>query len=218
MKRVMLALLATLFITGTANAATVTYGWEDGGTILGSYGNLVDPLNVSDKVNSGSYALKVTESPHSGTPQAYVGFVTGLTDGDVIDAGFFGYDDTPGASPSLRIWGHYALSGDIDSYEGSASGNYTYTDGTGWSEVSHSWTFDSDGGARDALVIEARLYSTPSTDPNGSTDFWIDDLTITAPDHAGIQTAGTNPVPVPAAFWLLGSGLIGLAGLRRRNV
>ena len=27
-----------------------------------------------------------------------------------------------------------------------------------------------------------------------------------------------NPVPVPAAFWLLGSGLIGLAGLRRRKL
>jgi hypothetical protein len=28
---------------------------------------------------------------------------------------------------------------------------------------------------------------------------------------------GANPVPVPAAVWLLGSGLIGLVGLRRRK-
>ncbi len=28
---------------------------------------------------------------------------------------------------------------------------------------------------------------------------------------------GTSPVPVPAAVWLLGSGLLGLVGLRRRN-
>ena len=35
-----------------------------------------------------------------------------------------------------------------------------------------------------------------------------------------IFVAGDNdnvaPVPVPAAFWLFGSGLIGLIGLRRR--
>jgi hypothetical protein len=29
-------------------------------------------------------------------------------------------------------------------------------------------------------------------------------------------TINFNPVPVPAAVWLLGSGLAGLAGLRRR--
>jgi hypothetical protein len=27
---------------------------------------------------------------------------------------------------------------------------------------------------------------------------------------------GTNQIPVPAAVWLLGSGLVGLAGLRRK--
>jgi hypothetical protein len=37
-----------------------------------------------------------------------------------------------------------------------------------------------------------------------------------------IADGGTNvtptPTPIPAAFWLLGSGLAGLAGLRRKNV
>ncbi|MBV5328278.1 MAG: VPLPA-CTERM sorting domain-containing protein [Chlorobium sp.] len=32
-----------------------------------------------------------------------------------------------------------------------------------------------------------------------------------------IGNPGVNPVPVPAAAWLLGSGLIGLVGLRRRK-
>jgi len=32
-----------------------------------------------------------------------------------------------------------------------------------------------------------------------------------------VETTGTAPVPVPAAVWLLGSGLAGLAGLRRRK-
>jgi hypothetical protein len=30
------------------------------------------------------------------------------------------------------------------------------------------------------------------------------------------ETASTNPVPIPAAVWLLGSGLMGLIGVRRR--
>jgi len=30
------------------------------------------------------------------------------------------------------------------------------------------------------------------------------------------STEGTGSVPVPAAIWLLGSGLLGLAGIRRK--
>lgn len=207
-----------------ALATTVDYGWEDGvGTILSSFGNLVDPTNVTGVqigkagslpdytcpgANSGDRYLHVAEEPHDGTPQAYIAFIKYLTDGDIVDASFFGFDLTVDASPSLRIWAHYADSSDINSFKGSAGGNETYTAGTGWSQVAHSWTFDSNSGDRDALVIEARLYSTPST---GSfrTDYFIDDLSVTAPGSAEIVVA-----PEPGALLLLVVGVIALAKRR----
>ena len=109
--------VSILLMAALANAATVNYSWEDGHTILGGYGNLVNPMNVSTandplangglggtvNPSTGSSMLQLTESPHYSTPQAYIAFVKGLTDGDVVTASFFGWDSTPGVSPSLRI-------------------------------------------------------------------------------------------------------------------
>ena len=37
-------------------------------------------------------------------------------------------------------------------------------------------------------------------------------------DGLGFELINTTVVPVPAAVWLFGSGLIGLIGLARRNI
>ena len=198
---------------------TYDYGWENSGTLLGSYGNLSAAANVASGADpigpttvmphGGSAMLQMTESPHSGTPQGFIAFVENLADGDVVTASFWGWDQTPGASPSLRIWAHYALSGDVTGYEGSAGGNDSYTDGTGWSQLAWTWTFDSDGDTRDALVIEARLYSTPSTADPASTDYWIDDLQVVAPDTATVSFPADPTAVRLASFGVLptGSGL-----------
>jgi hypothetical protein len=195
---------------------TLNYSWEDGGTTLGGFGNVCCESNVSG-VQSGSqgsttgaytcpgaadgtYYLHVAEDPHSSTPQVYLAWVTGLTDGDVVDATFLGYDITSGSSPSFRIWGAYTFGADINNYIASASGSLTYTAGTGWDPVNYSWTFDSDFGARDGLVIQARLYSTPSTNDPDHTDYWIDDLTVTAPVNATIHFP-QGPVSVEDETW-----------------
>ena len=215
-----LALAAT---AGTANAATATFGWENGATVLGTFGNIGSATNVSSDENgaptayAGTSMLHIVEDPIGGTPQAFVGMVTGLSAGDEVTASFYGYDTTPSAFPSLRIWGHYgdsatllselALNGEITDFTGSAGGNNTYTDGLGWSQVSHTWTI-ADG--QDGLVIEARIYSAA-----GANEAWVDALSITAPDGALITTPA--PVPVPAAVWLMGSAVAGLAGFARRR-
>ena len=208
MRRILLVFITVLFLTGTANAYTVTYGWEDGGTILGNY-YPITATNVDTYAHGGTSSLELIDGGVS-TPQAYVGWITGLTEGDVVTAGFWVYDTTAEADyPKGRIWGHYTSdASDIDSYAGSASGNETYS-GLGWTYLEWTWAFDSQSGSRDGLVIEARTYT-----DLGDT-IRVDDLTITAPDNATITTPAT--VPVPAAVWLLGSGLAGFFGLRRKR-
>ena len=76
----------------SASAITCIYDWEDCGTVLGTYP--VDPpgiiaTNVTDPVYEGFRALKLEDAYASGTPQAYVAWITGCLDGDIIEASFW---------------------------------------------------------------------------------------------------------------------------------
>jgi hypothetical protein len=184
---------------------TESCGWEDGtSTLLGTYGNIVDVANVTspgNPVHTGTHSLTMTESPHYSTPQAYIAYIEGLQNGDQVTASYWGYDDTPDVSPSLRIWGHWANSGDVNSYVASASGPSTYTSGIGWEQLSYTWTLDTSSVSADALVIEARLYSTPSTCDSCSTQYWIDDVSVTAPDGTSITLPCAVNTAVEASTW-----------------
>ena len=61
-----------------------SYSWENGGTILGSYGNLSNPQNVGTTNGidpyDGSAMLSISESPLGGTPQAYIAFIENLVE------------------------------------------------------------------------------------------------------------------------------------------
>jgi hypothetical protein len=75
---------ATTSATGTQ---TLTYGWEDGGTNMGTYGNVSasSAISTSEK-NAGSNGYNLIESPLSGTPQIYVAYITGLSANDQVTA------------------------------------------------------------------------------------------------------------------------------------
>jgi hypothetical protein len=212
-KKIALAAAIGVAAAGAQAAQTVTYGWEDGvGTVLGSFGTELAFANTDAISNSGSRSLAVADvdAAGSGTPQGYLAWIQGLTDGDSVTASFFAYDVTPGAAPSLRIWGHYTDAG-VDSFAGSAGGNNTFSGDAAWTELSHTWTFDSSGGTRDGLVVEVRFYDSSSV-PTG--EAFVDDLTVTVSSDTATIVA---PVPLPGAVWLLGSAAAGLVTVARRR-
>jgi len=171
---------------------SVTFDWEDGTSdALGVYGNAV-VANSTEQAHGGTHSLKVTETPLGGTPQAFVWWVTGLVDGDIITATFYVYDTTPSDEPSGRIWGHYTSDpNDISTYSGSASGDTTYSDGSGWSQMTYTWTF-ADSGDDDGLVVETRIYS----DTDGQF-IYVDDATIeVSSDTAIIHSPDGSTTPV----------------------
>ncbi|MCH2133771.1 MAG: hypothetical protein MK116_08475 [Phycisphaerales bacterium] len=189
------------------------YDWSDGGTVLGTYGNIGSAENYWWGGDQGS-VLALTEEPMGGTPQGFVGWVTGLQDGDVIDASFLGLGDGTEFS-KVRIWAHYTTGG-IDDFGGSAGGNNTYS-GAEWTLLEDSWTFSGgtdSGGDHTGLVIEARVYSYSGQVMNTA---FVDDLsiTVTGDDLSGVEINIPGPIPAPGALALL--GLAGLAGRRRRH-
>ena len=171
-----------------------TFSWEDGSsTILGSYGNLANPANVGTTSGVspyvGSRMLTVSESPLDGTPQAFLAWVTNLSADQEIEACFYGYDTTPSASPSMRIWGSWSANNDITSYQGTANGNVDFTDGSGWDQICHTFSTNDNGwDSGEALVIQARLYS-GSSDP---TVYFIDAIHVIAPPGASLILPGED--------------------------
>ena len=217
MYRSLIAVVAATTAVASVASADVSgyWGWDDGGsTILGSYGNLGYAANVLDPMGGGSNVLEIHEDPIGGTPQAYVAWITGLTDGDTVYGSFMGLGSNNNGFSSTRIWGHYTeTDGTIDDYGGSAGGNGSYS-GDDWTLLDYLWTFDSDSGDRSGLVIEARIY----TGSGDSGSAYIDDLFVDVVDadgSGGIEIHFAAVIPAPGAIALL--GLAGLVTRRRRK-
>jgi hypothetical protein len=212
--KALLLLSALVLIALPAQAVVYCYSWEDGGTVLGS-SLAVNITNVTGPQTGlcgdcaggsyscpgaydGAYYLHAAESPHSGTPQLWVAWVTGLNTGDVVTASFYGYDITADpAGPSLRIWGAFTDGVNVAVSLGSAvpaSPVPLYTPGNppGWGITQYTYLPVIAGAV--GLRVEARLYSTPSSGTY-TTDYWVDEVCVEVPDYAVIHfPAGASPV------------------------
>jgi hypothetical protein len=179
-------MVAAVCLVGSASYGyEMSYGWEDCGTLLGMFpagGVIATPVMAPDPVHGGLMSLKVEDSGQTGTMQAYVAYVYGLTAGDSVYCSFWRYDVTPAASPSCRIWAHWndSYPPDMTGYDGSAGGNDDYGPGTGWDKAEWYWIVPADSVPHFGIVIECRTYS-------GAGDIvWIDDLYLYAPSRVGV--------------------------------
>jgi hypothetical protein len=198
MRILLLVAVALMFaLPALANPIPVV-DWECHYTVLGLYGSGDPPIiatNVGDPdpVYEGLRSLRLEDNSPSGTPQAYVAWVRGLAPGDSVTACIARYDDTPDASPSCRIWGHWNDDpGDVNGYAGSAGGNSDYGPGAGWDVTCWTWNVADTGHT--GLVIEVRTYSNP-----GDT-VWVDELIVDAPMTAEIVIPDCEN-PVAEATW-----------------
>ncbi|MCD4848858.1 MAG: hypothetical protein K8R76_11795 [Candidatus Aegiribacteria sp.] len=191
MKKVLMLSMIFAFVQIASAVQTVNYGWEGTETILGMYPeNGVIAQIATDPVHGGSQSLYLERVAES-TPQAFVAWIVGLSDGDEVTGSFWRYDVTPGVPPSCRIWAHWNDDpDDVYGHNGSASGNGEYGTGEGWDETSYTWTVVE---GHTGLVIEARVYSNPGD------IIWVDDMTIIAPDGATIYVPGT--VSLESGTW-----------------
>jgi hypothetical protein len=185
--------LSLSLVAGLAQAQTTEcYSWENGATVLGTYlPEYMYLANTDAEAYDGSHSLEIYETGGTGTPQAYVAWIDGLQVGDSVYA-IIQTLDLITSNPSLRIWGHWTpVGGDVNSYHSSASGNSTYSGGESWVPLDYTFVVpdnDEIGG----LVVEIRPYNgTPWTGSN-----WVDNLCVTAPDHATIHFPGGGQLPI----------------------
>ena len=196
--------------SGTALAASAIYDdfWDiNQGATIGSHSALHSSSIVGDMFGGTS-----------GTAAPYMVFGDGNSDGfahsvewetpDLIILQGFNLLASHDYGTSIRMFDAFRL------YSGDGLG--------GWTEI-YNWTLPNDGRTTygefgsQHLALE-RTLTTPITakyfraEFDQAGDYWGPRIT----ELDAIGTAGAH-VPVPGAVWLLGTGLISLAGIRRRS-
>lgn len=186
---------------GAPPGEPIQFGWEDStSTHLGCDGStleFIEATNVDAQAHSGSRSLQLLDAFSAvPAPASYVAWVRNLQPDDEVTAGFWRYDASSGY-PDVLIRGRWNDDpDDIDQDDGDAGVNTDDGPETGWDYTEFTWTNDA---GHTGLVIEAYMSSSLF---NGGGTVWIDDLSITAPQHATVTTPDTV---VYGAYFSLGT-------------
>lgn len=192
-KSIILAATA-LALSTSVNAVTLTFDEITGGSMQDSFGDVINDQGFNFTSNLDWIDVEGSNWNHG----AYSGDFallnndngTGIiTEANNADFTFDGL--------WAKKWGTAIDSGGADSLFGTLSG---YNDGVEVWTINTSLNgsyeyYEAQAGAIDELKLGFGNY------------FLVDDLVLNE----------MSPVPVPAAAWLFGSGLIGLVGLARRK-
>ena len=190
---VLLALAVSLLLVQAAAANLVVNGGFESGKFLPgwTYSATLDYAGV-DKFPP--------DLPHSGIFYGYFGNYN--TRDNTTLMGFLSQTiaTTPGASYEVSFWlWSYGVPGNISNqFQAKWDGNiiFAQTDIPGdWPVIYTQYQF-TEVATGSSTVLEFGLSNVPGW-------MYMDDISV-------------NQVPIPGAVWLLGSGLVGLAGLRRK--
>lgn len=197
-----LLILAALTMVGTAHAGTVTIDFDD---TLPTYFNL--PTYQEDGFTLTSNTPDATLIDDNNTVRQSIGIFSGGTDSQSIFWGANGQTSTLGLSNDL------GLSFDVLSLDASSLYNAAGV-------LNLSGTLAGGGTVTENIVLDGALSTYNLSNMTGITDLSIsfDGATYDAPFD--LDNISMSVVPIPAAAWLFGSGLLGLAGWlgRRRAV
>ncbi len=218
MKKVFALIIVSFFVIATSASAAIVidFGTGDagqGGTVTYS-GGVITGTNIPLDV------LSVSGNPVPGTFDL-TGSIVAPNDAHISDklaASLWFTADTTTNSGQITITGGVPALG-IGSATTLLSGTFSYVSAVGGS---NSFAFYGQGpDTKDPGLLTAL-----GINPNAAFNFMSFSLganligggspyTVTSTDIQNVSTT-TGEVPIPPTVWLLGAGLIGLVGLRRK--
>jgi hypothetical protein len=208
LKKTMLMALAVFMVLGTTGLALaystagqyeVVFWWDTDGDLLTTETDVT--LAPGDTLNASLYVSGIDSGYGWSSFTAEIGWDDTLFNNPAITV-----DDTTWGGPEGP--GNESVGPPFYANQGAAPGVFNSGDDIKLLDI----TLENFGGVPTVLV----------TDGDGLTSMGMDWSTHVAanwPAGASFeaQDLNINAVPVPAAVWLLGSGLLGLVGIRRRN-